>query len=52
MTKIMISLLMMFLLLAAPSILAADEVLSGSTTEWLQDTIESDEFDMDGCRCS
>ncbi len=29
----------------------ADEAQPGSTTEWLEDVIKTDDYDEDGCFC-
>ena len=51
MTKKIISLFAILLLLGSPTMIIADEAQPGSTTEWLEDTIESDDFSADGCYC-
>ena len=49
MTKKIISLFAILFLLGAPTMVVADEVLPGSTTEWLEDLAELE--DNDGCMC-
>ena len=39
------------LLLGAPTMIIADEVQAGSTTEWLEDDIDTKGFSSDGCYC-
>ncbi|WP_309497772.1 hypothetical protein [Sulfurovum sp.] len=51
MTKKIIGLFAILFLLGAPTIIIADEALPNSTTEWLEDTMESDDFSADGCYC-
>lgn len=53
MTKKILSLFAILLLLGAPTMMIADEVQAGSTTEWLEDVadLETDSYDVDGCFC-
>ncbi len=51
MTKKIMSLFAILLLLGAPTMIIADEALPNSTTEWLEDVDESDDYNVDGCFC-
>ncbi len=51
MRKKIMSLFAILLLLGTPTMIIADEVLPNSTTEWLEDDIESGDFSADGCYC-
>ena len=51
MIKKIISLFAILILLGVPTMIVADEALPGSTTEWLEDVLETDDYDVDGCFC-
>jgi len=51
MTKKIISLFAILLLLGAPTMIVADEAIAGSTTEWLEDDVDTKGFSSDGCYC-
>ena len=51
MTKKLMSLFAILLLLGAPTMIIADEAQPGSTTEWLEDIEEADDYGVDGCFC-
>lgn len=47
--KKFISIFAIFLMLGSTTMVVADEVLPGSTTEWLEDSVVLD--DNNGCKC-
>jgi len=51
MTKKIMGLFAILLLLGAPTMIIADEALPNSTTEWLEDVDEADDYNVDGCFC-
>ena len=51
MTKKTLGIFAILLLLASPSMSFAEEAVQGSTTEWLEDTLDTDSYDEDGCFC-